>query len=93
MDPGWKEFRHQVDWRRGDDGQFEWSLDQKAVEEEKWRNDRRGYGWGGGRTGDGEVERVVEGVVDGEVERVVDGEVDGEVEVDGKTARIEEVRR
>ena len=47
-DPGWKEFRHQVDWRRGDDGQFEWSLDQKAVEEEMWR---RKKGWGGGRSG------------------------------------------
>ena len=47
-DPGWKEFRDQVDWRRGDDGQFEWSLDQKAVEEEVWR---RKKGWGGGRSG------------------------------------------
>ena len=50
-DHGWKKHQHEVDWRRGDDGQFEWSLDEEAVKEVEWRREKRGYGWGGGRRG------------------------------------------
>ena len=51
-----RKHQHEVDWRRGDDGQFEWSLDEEAVKEVEWRRERK-------EDMDGEVEGE-----DGEVE-------------------------